>query len=405
MRYFVVMVLMVGLHSCQKAVDTPTSGPTWQQVDVADWPLLIDHGNADHLLLAIDRQLAWFGEKDRDWQLTVGTRSLTADDLVTTLLQFRAIWEEHHRDPKQLSAALQASFELYAWYWNGSADILITGYHAPIYAGSREPDTRYRYPLYGPPKDRVHILPRRFHERMLQPGATLRGDHVVGRVNEAGEVVPYFTRQEIDQTGALAGRDLELVYLDDYFNQFLFHVQGGGFVQLPDGRYMKLNYAGKNGQPYTSIGRVLVDEGVIPEAEISIQAIEDYFAAHPEQILATCFRNASYVFYATDGETHADLHPDLFPHGVLGFPVTSGRSIATDKKYLPGGTLFFVVGEQRRRGETGQTFSAFALDQDTGGAIRENHIDFFQGAGPAAEERAGLLKDHSGRIYLLVHKE
>ena len=139
--------------------------------------------------------------------------------------------------------------------------------------------------------------------------------------------------------------------------------------------------------------------------KVSIQAIEAYFTEKPDQVLPVCYRNASYVFYESDGTTHEALHPDLFPHGVLGFPVTPGRSIATDKKYMPGGSLVFVTGQQRQREGEPVPFSAFAIDQDTGGAIRENHIDFFQGAGPDAEEKAGLLKDDHGRVYLILLRE
>ena len=40
-------------------------------------------------------------------------------------------------------------------------------------------------------------------------------------------------------------------------------VQGSGLVRLPDGKALRIGFAGKNGHPYTSIGKILVEQGVL----------------------------------------------------------------------------------------------------------------------------------------------
>ena len=370
-----------------------------------EFPSFEDDGDATSLVRAIDRQLLWFQHKGQDKTWSFGDLEVPAARMIHTLRTFRQLWLEHDGNTQTLKDRIAADFRVFRIEWAGSPDILITGYHSPVLDGRLEPDDRFRFPLYRKPDDMVDIRPSQFDERMLRNGSTVRHDKIAARV-ENGDVVPYYTRKQIDEDGALAGRDLELVWLDDYFQTFLFHVQGGGFVRMEDGAYRKYDYAGKNSHPYTSIGRFLVEEGKIPENEISIQAIQRYFAANPGEIKRVCYANASYVFYTTDGRSHPELHPDMYPVGIMGFPVTPQRSIATDKKYFPGGALAFVSGVQRQSPEdSGLPFSRFALDQDTGGAIKHAHIDFYQGAGEEAEHKAGLLKDEGGRLYLLLARE
>ncbi len=387
-------------------VPAPEAGPVFVALGAEGLPAFRDDFPHENLLRAIDYQLQWLDRQEAVPAITLAGRVLDGAAQRRTLTLFREIWLEHAGAPEALRAAVAQNFLVYRVLWDGSPDVLFTGYHAPVYRGSRVPDARYRFPLYRMPEDAVTIRPSLFDPKMLRPGTAIRHDRVVGRIDRAsGEVVPYHTRAEIDGQGALAGRGLELVYLESYFEAFMFQVQGGGFVQLEDGRYLRLNYAGKNSHPYASIGRLLVDEGKIPEEEISVQAIEAYFAEFPEEITRVCYLNPSYVFYQAEGEPVDALQPEHFPHGVLGFPVTTLRSIATDKRYFPGGGLFFLEGMQRTTDGEPQPFSGFAVDQDTGGAIKEAHIDLFQGAGPEAEARAGLLKDESGRLYLLVARQ
>ena len=399
-------LFLILLFQCKKAPDSTVKGPQWQLVPQKEQPTFSDGYSKESMMAALEYQFQWFQNQPADKTWNIGNRTLNRDHMQAGLRRFRDIWLQNHGDSQGLRREIQNYFDVFQLQWNGRPDVLFTGYYAPIFKGSRRPSQEFRFPLYALPKDLVNIRPSLFDSRFLKAGETLRGDRVAARLDpSSGQVLPYYSRTEIDGQGALKGRNLELVYLNDYFQAFAFHVQGGGFVHLKEGGYLKLNYAGKNGRPYRSIGKLLVEEGKIPKAQISMQSIEAYFKKFPEEVKRVCFENESYVFYQSDGKAYDHLRPELFPNGVLNFPVTAARSIAMDKRYFPGGALAFISGNQRTEAGGSEPFSAFVLDQDTGGAIKRNHIDVFQGAGDEAQSRAGLLNDPSGRVFFLVLKK
>ncbi len=407
-RLAMVLALVAIAAYCRKKPGPApaTAGPRFIKLSPEAWPTLTDDFDPATLPRAIDRQLAWLEAQTRLTPRRFGDAVIDRARLRRTLTRFRALWLAAENGSIDLARTLRDEFDLYRVEWNGEPAVSITGYFAPIYPGSLTPDERFRHPLYALPDDLVELRPSRFDAAMLQPGARLRGDRLPARIDPAsGEVLPYYTRREIDEAGALAGRGLELVYLDRYFHAFLFQVQGGGFVRLPDGRFLKLDYAGKNGWPYVSIGRLLVEAGAVPAEKISIPAIEKHFENNPEGLRRFCFQNPSYVFYRAGAAPVDTLTPDLFPNGSLGFPVTPTRSLALDKRWFPGGGLVLLQGRLPDDAGGSRPFSAFALDQDTGGAIRGARVDFFLGAGERAGERAGRLNDTAGRLYFFVVKE
>ena len=77
--------------------------------------------------------------------------------------------------------------------------------------------------------------------------------------------MPYPDRAAIED-GALDGFSLALLYLADPVDRFFLQVQGSGRVRLPDGRVVRLAYDGRNGQPYTAIGRVMADRMAVPRS-------------------------------------------------------------------------------------------------------------------------------------------
>ncbi|CAM2070742.1 Peptidoglycan lytic exotransglycosylase [Sulfidibacter corallicola] len=383
----------------------PPTGTEFVRLAPQAWPDMVDGHTRESMLAALAYQMTWLERSgaDRRWQF--GQTTYSSEDMLASLTRFQELWLRHYGNWAALRSALQAEFDLYHWHWDGRPDILFTGYYAPVFQGSRRLEGIYRYPLYRKPADLLAIRLDLFDPKFVQPGPAMRGDRLMARLDGKRQIVPYFSRADIDQDRVLAGRNLELVYLASYWDNFVFQIQGGGFVQLPDGGYLKLDYAGKNGRPYVSVGRLLIEDGIIPRENMSMQALTAYFRDNPDDIARYCFQNESYVFYQSDGVTHRDLRPELFPHGSLGFPVTTRRSIATDKKLFPGGGLAFIRGMQHQSQGPPQPFSGFVLDQDTGGAIRENHIDVFMGAGDEAEALAGRLKDKRGEVFFLVLKK
>lgn len=402
--FWIALCLLTFLHcGTKKTVETGAMGLDVIRLNASEYPVFRDLFDKPSMLHAIDQQLTWLEAQDPQMVWQFGPDHYSRDHLVATLRTFRGLWQKYAEHPRELQEAIAQRFLVYQVTFDRSPDMLITSYHAPIYKGSLVRDGTYRFPIYARPDDLIAIRPSLFPEKFLLAGKSLRGDKMMARLDQtSGEVIPYFSRTQIDREGALAHRGLELCYLADYMDAFLFHVQGGGFVALPDGKFLRLNYAGKNGHPYRSIGGVLVDEGIIPKEELNLPRVLEYLRSEPGEMERVCFMNESYVFYKADPEPYPQLKPEHYPHGVLDFPVTPKRSIATDKRHFPGGALCYVEGGTALVGEPAQRLGAFAVDQDTGGAIVDAHLDFFAGAGDDAENLAGIMNDPVGRLYFLV---
>ena len=267
---------------------------------------------------------------------------------------------------------------------------LFTGYYEPLLHGSRRRHGRFTVPLYGRPPELVMVDLGRFRD-------DLKGKRIAGKV-EAGALVPYPDRREIDG-GALAGRRLELLWVDDAVDAFFLQVQGSGRVELEEGGEVRIGYAAQNGRPYASIGKALIDGGALPRDAVSLQTIRAWLDAHPDQMRPVLEKNPSYVFFQ---ETKGDS-----PLGAEGVPLTPGRSLAVDLKYMPLGVPVWLAGGMPapRAGEPDRKLHRLLIAQDTGGAIRGPvRGDVFFGFGPEAEALAGRMK-HRGKLWLLLPKD
>lgn len=264
---------------------------------------------------------------------------------------------------------------------------LVTGYYEPLLHGSLTPDDRYRYPLYRRPDDLIRVdLSELFPE--------LKGKKVRGRL-QGQRLVPYYDRAAIDQgKSPLAGN--ELLWVDDPVDAFFLHVQGSGRVQLPDGSIRAVGYADQNGQPYRSIGKILIERGEIPRDEISLFSIRDWLRSHPEQAGDLLASNTSYVFF----EPRANA--DEQARGSLNVPLTPGRSVAVDPNNIALGTPVWL--DTSYPGPEGRPLQRLVLAQDTGGAIKGHaRADLFWGNGEEAERLAGEMKQ-DGAFYVLLPK-
>ncbi|MCL6607688.1 MAG: MltA domain-containing protein [Geminicoccaceae bacterium] len=270
----------------------------------------------------------------------------------------------------------------------GQSEGLVTGYFEPVLEGSRRPDARFRHALHRRPDDLVTVELGRFDP-------TLEGRRIAGRV-EKGRLVPYFTRAEID-AGALAGRGLELAWVADPVALFFLHVQGSGRIALAEGGTLRVGYADQNGHPYRAIGRDLVEMGALTREAVSLQSIRAWLAAHPERTFELLHKNPSYVFFR-----ELALPEDApGPPGAQGVPLTPGRSLAVDRRFVPLGVpLWLDTTAPAPEGE--RPLRRLVVAQDVGGAIRGPvRGDVFWGSGPEAEYTAGHMKSR-GRYWLLL---
>ncbi len=287
-------------------------------------------------------------------------------------------------DDEALRAALAAHFIALAVRRGTEDRGLFTGYYEAELKGAMSPDERHRWPLYAVPPDLVVADLGRFR-------ADLKGMKIVGKV-EDGELVPYPERAEIE-SGMLAGKNLEVAWVDDPVDAFILHVQGSGRVILPDGEVLRVGFAATNGLPFTGVGRILLDNGHVPPNQASMQDIRAWLRAHPEEAREIMHQNARFVFFRViEGEG---------PIGAFGVPLTPGRSLAVDPAFMPLGAPVWLdttwPGSDR-------PLRRLMVAQDTGGAIKGAvRGDVFWGYGEPALEQAGRMKE-KGRYYLLLPK-
>lgn len=267
---------------------------------------------------------------------------------------------------------------------DGSDTGTITGYYVPDLKGSRQGSERYPCPLYGVPDDLLVVdLGGVYPE--------LGSYRLRGRV-EGRRVVPYWNREEIDGS-ATPIRGKELFWVEDPVELFFLHIQGSGRISLENGEKVMVSYADQNGHPYRSIGKLLLERGEMTRDQMSMQNIRAWARNNPEQVDRLLGENPSYVFFeelSGCGDS---------PPGALGVPLTAGRSLAVDRRTIPLGAPVFIATSWPNSAEPLQRLM---VAQDTGGAIKGAvRGDFFWGAGDAAGELAGRMKQE-GRLWVLL---
>ncbi|HXF52919.1 MAG TPA: MltA domain-containing protein [Hyphomicrobiaceae bacterium] len=273
---------------------------------------------------------------------------------------------------------------------HGQTQGLLTGYYEPVLEGSRVPTERFKTPVYRRPPDLVDVI-----DETMRGAAAGRLTHL-RRVGDRLE--PYPTRADIEQ-GALSGMGLELVYLADPVDAFFMHVQGSGRIKLTDGTSIRIGYDGKNGHPYTSIGRYLIDQGLLDADKISLASLAKWLRAEPERGRRVMWQNASFVFFR-----ELDKNAGA-PKGALGVPLTPGRSLAVDASVHVLGSPIFVSSPTLTHAESGGPFARLMIAQDVGSAIKgPERGDIYFGSGAAAGRLAGITR-HPGNFFALLPRD
>lgn len=357
-------------------------------------PLTIgDDLDPESLDSAIRQSLDYLRKLPPDRVVGEQPRPLTAKEVSDSLLAFTKLLESWHC-MECLAREINTRFDLLA----SSAEpelskILFTGYYQPVLQGSLAPSEKFRYPIYAKPADLITAERVRLTPKMAV-------DKIFGRA-EGEQFLPHYSRREIDEAGSLGGLGLEIAWVEDPVDLFFLHIQGSGIIQLADGNNLHVGYAGQNGRPYRSIGRMLIDSGKVSREEMSMQKLRQYLNDHPQERNEIFAYNESYIFFRVNPEG---------PLGSLDVPVTAGRSIATDGRLFPKGALALMQTEvpiiDGTGGLTGwKPVVRFVLNQDTGGAIRgPQRADYYFGTGERAGGLAGYM-NRPGRLFFLVFKQ
>ena len=296
---------------------------------------------------------------------------ITHARVVASLESFRDLLSGN-LPPEQMNAAIRHRFDVYESVGcDMKGTVLATCYYTPIFEGSLRSTAEYRWPLYAKPAN-------------------------LEKQPDGNPKRRWPDRRTLESSDMLKG--LELVYLADPFEAYVAQVQGSVKVRLPDGSLRTYGYTANNGHEYQSIRAMLVEDGKIG-AYAGLPEMIAYFDAHPREVQAYTWRNPRYVFFAPieDGR----------PRGCLNEPVTTGRTVATDKDIFPPAALGFLVTKLPvvRHGEiVTAPYRGFVLDQDAGGAIRApGRCDLYLGVGDEAGQLAGRAKNE-GRLYYLFVK-
>lgn len=274
----------------------------------------------------------------------------------------------------------------------GEPEGFVTGYYEPILEGSRTRSEKFPVPIYRRPSN---LFVRGF----TQDAASLPNKGEVFRKIGRRKLVPYYDRAQIEE-GILDGRGLELAYVKNFTELLFMQIQGSARIRLEDGSTIRLNYDSHNGQSYTPVGRILIDRGIVPREEMSMQRIRDYMDSNPEAAKELRRHNKAYVFFR-----EVKLSDKEEAVGAQGIPLTAGRSIAVDRFLHVYGTPFFIEATLPIDSERSQTpFRRLMVSQDTGSAIiGPARADIYFGAGLEAGRVSGRLK-HGARFVMLVPK-
>ena len=200
---------------------------------------------------------------------------------------------------------------------------------------------------------------------------------------------PWYTRQEMETLpqarASLQGK--ALVYLSDPVDAMVLQIQGSGLVNVTEAngnqRQVRLAFAATNEQPYKSIGRWLLDKGLVRDA--TWPGIKTWIARNPSRLNELLWQNPRVVFFKEEALPAGQL---LGPKGAQGVPLTAGRSIAVDRSSIPYGTPVWLQSSGPQT-----TLDRLVVAQDTGSAIvGAVRADYYAGSGDAAGELAGRLK-------------
>jgi membrane-bound lytic murein transglycosylase A len=269
----------------------------------------------------------------------------------------------------------------------------LTGYYEPEVPGSDVQTPEFTAPLLARPDDLV----------TLPTGETLPGPDFAAtsaRRMPDGSLTIYPERGAI-LDGALGARTRPLIWLRDSVEVFLIQVQGSTRVLMADGRVRRFAYDGRNGLPYTSIGKEIVADGHMLLADMTLASLKGWLRQHPADGDAIMRRNRSYVFF----KEAPDLPADKGPIGGAGLPLTPWRSIAVDRGIWPYGLPIWIDTALPLADGATETFRRLTIAQDTGSAIiGPARADLFHGSGDDAGTRAGGLR-HPMRFVVLLPKE
>jgi len=273
----------------------------------------------------------------------------------------------------------------------------VTAYYEPEIEARRRPEPGFEAPVLARPDDLVTL-----NDTPLTHADGLR--LTAARRAADGALSPYPDRRAIETRNAATGAR-PLAYVRDPLELFLLQVQGSGRLRLANGETLALTYDGRNGWPYTSIGKLLIERGHAPAQEMTLARLQTILRRLGLETDAPGRRlmqeNRSYVFFRFDDSAERRLGPI----GGAGCALTPLRSIAIDRSLWCYGLPFWIAAQIPWAHESETRLERLMIGQDTGSAIvGPARADLFFGAGAAAGDLAGRVR-HPAEITVLLPVE
>ena len=337
-------------------------------------------------------------------------------------------------------------------------DGVVTGYFEPEITGSRSYAPPFIYPVYGQPEDMLFADVRKLPAGGGTVAARINGRNVVVQAGlstremgapglyaldlsavtrdtldrkvrlraEGRQLLPYYTREEIETKGAPNAK--VLAFVSSATALYEMQIQGSGRIRLPSGEVVRVAYAEQNGQPFrptlaqgpsgkarspvktrgASIELELDDDEDDGDNAVGTLRTRGFTLAQPTAggavlvpgqravgaVTGSGIKDPSYVFFRESTGSAAGG-----PIGAFGVPLSAGRSIAVDPRSTPLGYPVFV---STRAPGTGAPMQRLTIAQDTGGAIRGAvRADYFFGNGQQAAANARRMKER-GQLWILL---
>ncbi|MBT4291035.1 MAG: murein transglycosylase [Deltaproteobacteria bacterium] len=400
---FFALALVILLHSCTKdskvisistQVDSPFSSKTMVLITPPYNSIIKkDDLNKKSLLYAIEQSLSYLKKKPGKTIFKYGKINYTALEVIQSFKLFKLIIETSSTRG-QLMDAINSQFLMFGSSANPENKVMFTGYYEPIFKGNLTRTARFYVPVYKKPDD-LKVLELGNFRKSLE-------DRTIVYRQVGKKIAPYYSRRDIMEKGMLSKRNLEIAWMENPVDLFFLQIQGSGILELPNGKLIKLAYAGANGRKYSSIGKLLIDKKKMLLEEVSMASIRQYLENHPLELKEILYHNESYTFLQTKED-------EIGPRGNINVPLTAKRSVATDTFAFPKAALGYIITEvpdvSGNLQKPKKPIFRFILNQDTGGAIRgSDRVDLFWGNGDIAEKSAGSMRSY-GKIFFLIARK
>lgn len=397
----------------------------YKKLEPKEYPRFYDTMKEESILQAAKSSLQYFDTLTKNGYndkiiYDFGDFRLKSSDLKKSVNEFIAIYKQA-QNKKATDSLIREKFHIYQLQIPpGNSGVLFTSYYEPpSYKASLTKNGDYIFPMYATPTDLVSLEEHNFGNQLNDDtifcsliGSKLypyksgekitvvskdfknkwTGGKITGRI-ENQRMIPYYTREEIDVDKILIKKNLAtpIAWFKSPAALMDVHLQGSGWLILPDETKRRAHFTFTNSLPYKSYVTIIARRNKLSVSKDAVHKFLDQNQDKAQQEL-TC--NPRYVFFELAGNKRL---------GETKTPLVPFRSAAVDTRYLPLGSVFMATANsytKTKNGKMKDTEAVFMFSHDVGGAIKKNHIDYYVG-----NDLTKTIYDKNGKVFLLILKQ